>query len=100
MGRAKPEPNEITEMWREHRHDLQERRADRRERRTQEIFALAADGYHVKPLTPYQFRINGKLDLYPTCNRYHNLVTQKRGSYQELKFIVRLELHRATLGVE
>lgn len=91
MGR-KQEPNEVTEMWREHRRDLQERRATRRATRTDDIMALRDRGFTVRALTPYHFRINNVLDLYPTCNRFHNLLTQKRGSYQTVEKIVASQL--------
>lgn len=95
MGSRRQEPNEVTEMWREHRHDIQERRRTRRDRRTVDILALRDRGFSVRELTPYQFRINDTLDLYPTCNRWHNIKTQKRGSYQTVAMIVGAQIGRA-----
>ena len=90
--RRPQDTNDVTEMWRSHRHEMQERRSDRRSRRTMDILALADRGFTVRELTPYHFRINEALDLYPTCNRYHNLKTQRRGGYQTVAMIVAAEL--------
>lgn len=47
----------------------------------QEIEALHKRGYQVKQLTPYQFRIECVIDLYPKRRRFHNIANQKRGGY-------------------
>lgn len=47
--------------------------------RAQKILALQERGRKVEQITPYQFRIDGKIDLYPVNGLYHNLVTGKRG---------------------
>ena len=43
-------------------------------------------GYEVKEVTPYQFRFLAEgvsfMDLYPTNQRYHNLITGERGRYK------------------
>ncbi len=66
--------------------DLHEcRREERTEKRTQntaEILELRALGYDVRQITEYHFRIEGKLDLYPTRGRWHNLRHNKRGYYR------------------
>jgi len=75
--------NKTTEMWKDYRKDQQERRSNRLSKRTNEILSLK--GHIVKQLTPYQFRIDGKVDVYPTHNRYHILATGKRGDYRKIK---------------
>ncbi len=47
----------------------------------QEIQALHKRGYLVEKKTPYQFRIECVLDLYPTRKRFHNIANQQRGEY-------------------
>lgn len=47
----------------------------------QEIEALHKRGYQVEKKTPYQFRIECVLDLYPKRKRYHNIANQERGEY-------------------
>lgn len=49
--------------------------------RVKEIWALLKKGHKVSQLTPYQFRINGVLDLFPVHCRYRNIKTNKRGFY-------------------
>jgi hypothetical protein len=45
---------------------------------------LAAYDYQVEPLTLYQYRINGVLDIYPVNKRWHDMRTGQRGEYNEL----------------
>lgn len=45
---------------------------------------LAAYDYKVEPLTDYQFRINGVIDLYPVNKKWHDLRSGRRGTYKEL----------------
>ena len=89
----KQEPNEITEMWRDVRHDAQERRAARLPIRTEEILAVGRMGYRIRELTPYQFRVNERLDLFPTRRRWHDIKTQARGGYRNAA-----EFCRSVLG--
>jgi len=47
---------------------------------------LSCDGlgdFEVKQLTPYQYRVNGILDLYPVRLKFHNIKTQKRGKFPD-----------------
>jgi len=37
-------------------------------------------GYRVEHLTPYQFRVNGKVDIYPTSLKYFNIYTKVWGT--------------------
>lgn len=76
------EPNETTEMWRAVRHAKQDRLARRRERGTSEIAGLTQAGYAVRTLTEFQFRVNEAVDLFPTNRRYHDLRSNKRGTYR------------------
>jgi hypothetical protein len=74
--------NDVTAMWREARYEQQERRAARLPIRVSEIEALQTEGFRVRKMTDYQFRINGRLDLYPIHRRYHDTRTNRRGNYQ------------------
>jgi hypothetical protein len=65
--------------WDYYRHAQQQRRAARLGSRVEAIGKLKRRGYEVQELTPYQFRINGLVDLYPIHNRWHNLQTGERG---------------------
>lgn len=50
-------------------------------KRIEKILKLRNFGKKVTELTPYQFRINGIIDLYPVHGRFHNIKTGKRGFY-------------------
>jgi hypothetical protein len=57
------------------------RKAARRESQ-QTTIARILGAYAVKNMNKgFQFRVNDVLDLYPTNCRFHNLRTNKRGSY-------------------
>jgi hypothetical protein len=64
------------------------RKRERREKRTNEIMALTAKGFVVEALTPYQFRVNEVVDLYPVHRRYHALEANQRGTYESALAIV------------
>src|SRR5688572_28549993 len=69
------EDDDIGAAWKDYRQAQQDRRALRLPIRTEEILALRQDGFDVRQLTEYQFRVDGKLDLYPTHRRYHDIAT-------------------------
>jgi hypothetical protein len=75
-------PNETTEMWRLHRRDVQARNAKRRDAGIPAINALTERGHTVTWLSPYQARIDGVVDLFPTHRKYHVLKTGQRGGYR------------------
>ena len=58
------------------------RRRIRLPKRTDDIEVLRAEGFRVRRITPYQFRIDEALDLYPIHRRWHDLKANKRGTYQ------------------
>lgn len=80
------------EDFKSYREDQQKRRAERLPVRQQEIESLANDGYDVKKLTDYQYRINGVYDLYPIHNRWHHLKTGKRGGAKNLAQFIKQQL--------
>lgn len=54
---------------------------DSRDSATTEILALTKKGLRIEMLTPYQYRINGVLDLYPTNRKYHHIRFNRRGIF-------------------
>lgn len=48
------------------------------------FLALRTQGYIVEELSPTQFRINNRLDVYPIHNLWHDLKTGERGGTAEL----------------
>lgn len=64
------------------------------ERRAEAIWELQRAcqrfGLHVEELTPYQFRVMGALDIYPTTRKYHYFeVGQDRGKYATAESVLR-----------
>lgn len=80
---ARETESENGELWKEYRRAQQQRRSDRLGPRTDEILALKGKGFDVRELTPYHFRIDGKLDLFPIHRRYHFVAENVRGGYRD-----------------
>lgn len=70
---------EETEKWEQHRSDMRQMREKRRYQLLQVIPELRAKGVSVVEITPYQFRFDGKIDIYPSNKRYHDLRNNHRG---------------------
>lgn len=80
--------SEMGELYGALREEKKQLKAERLPVRSAEITALAAEGFEVKRITDYQFRIThpekrGVLDLFPTHNRYHCIRFNKRGGYRD-----------------
>lgn len=39
--------------------------------------------YRVRQISHYQFRINGRIDIFPKSKKYHDIVTNHRGFYED-----------------
>lgn len=52
------------------------------------IKILSNKGFHVKQFSDHHFRINGKVDVWPSKNKYHVLGTDKRGKYRAIEEII------------
>lgn len=83
---------DMGDFWHDVRHAQRARRIKRLPVRTRHILELERDGYIITPMTPYQFRVNGCLDLYPTHNRWHDLRSNTRGGAADLIEFVRRRL--------
>lgn len=64
---------------REHNRAIKE---SQRDKRTRLLLELMHEGYDVVQLTPYQYRVNGTLDIYPTWAKWHDIKTGKRGTFR------------------
>ena len=73
--------NEETALWTEYRRAQRDRRRARLPGRVEDIQHLVAKGFTVAELTPYHYRVDGALDLFPVHRRYHHLPSGKRGGY-------------------
>lgn len=54
--------------------------------------ALVAMDYEVKQFSPYHFRINGRLDVWPSAKKWYDLKTQEKGVYASLMKFVKDQL--------
>ena len=70
--------------WVEYHEEQRQRREKRLPIRTAAILALEQEGFVVQKLTDYCFRINGRLDLFPIHNRWHDIKTNVRGGAKDL----------------
>lgn len=52
-----------------------------REHGTESIIDLQDHGYKVERLSQFQWRVNDRLDLYPTNRKYHDVLRNVRGTY-------------------
>lgn len=86
------------ETWTQYKHNQQQRRQSRLPIRTRDILQLKAAGYDIEQKTPYHFRVNGILDLWPIHNRWHDLRTGERGGAKDLAIFTK-ERIRPTEGV-
>lgn len=53
-----------------------------REKATESILMLRDEGYKIARLTQFQWRVNDRLDLFPTNKKYHDTLTNERGDWQ------------------
>ena len=79
-----------TEDWQEYRADQKKRRVKRLPIRVDQVYQLRNEGYLVKRLSEYQFRItkessNIKLDIYPIHLCFHVIKTGNRGKIRNPK---------------
>lgn len=78
-----------SEDWKEFQKKGKEIRRGRMQRHSKAILHFALNnGLSHKYIQEWQIRIsNGKttMDLYPQSKRFHNLTTNKRGTYYHLK---------------
>lgn len=74
------------EMWNKHKQNIRQMRNSRRSQFREIITDLTNAGFEIKEITPFQFRINDCLDIYPQNKRYHDIVKNERGDIRGIKF--------------
>jgi len=80
--------SEEGEIWRDYKEEQQARRLKRLPIRTRQIIGLKESGFTVRQLTPYQFRINENIDVFPIHNRFHDIKKNRRGGYKDINLFV------------
>ena len=83
--------SEESESWQQYKSEQKERRQKRLPIATEEIMNLESHGFIVKEKTPYQFRINDVVDVYPTHRRFHVIKSGKRGNYSYGKLLEQIK---------
>ena len=63
---------------------LEKQARERKEREEKKWRKIEKKYGEIKKLTPYQVRICGALDIFPTNRKYHDIKNQTRGEYQNL----------------
>lgn len=58
------------------------RNEHQRQNGTDSILALQDEGYKITRLSPFQWRVNDRLDLFPTNRKYHDTLKNERGDWQ------------------
>lgn len=77
------------EDYSQYREAQKKRRAERLPIRTEEILNLKTQGYDVRKLSDYQYRINEQIDLYPIHRNYHHIKKNRRGAYTNALALIR-----------
>lgn len=88
---------DLGDYFRENKEYFKKQREKRYKRNMQ--FLLKVTGYERREITPYQHRFStpelGEFcDLYPTNQRYHNLVTGEKGTYKTAQGYLRIQAKR------
>jgi hypothetical protein len=78
--------NEESEMWAEHNEAMKKMRNKRRDKFFETIKEFERLGFEIRRLTPFQYRINECLDIYPSNKRYHDLKTGQRGDIRGISY--------------
>ena len=64
------------------RQTNKEARQSQNDKRTAHLMELLKEGWGVMALTPYQFRVQGRLDVYTTWAKWHDIKTGRRGEFK------------------
>ena len=74
--------------WDEHKKKMKQMREQRRELFGDVVIKeLEGLGYRIREMSPFQFRINDRLDIYPSNKRYHDIREFKRGDIRGTTFV-------------
>ena len=74
------------QQWKKHAKQMDNMRQSRRNEFWQVIKEFRRLGFEVREITPYQFRFNDCLDIYPSNKRYHELAKRSRGDIRGKSF--------------
>lgn len=72
--------------WENHQEDMNKMRNRRRFQFREVIKEFRDLGFEVKEISPFQFRFNESVDIYPSNKRYHDLIKNIRGDIRDKTF--------------
>jgi len=75
---------DMREVWDNYKGTQVLRREKRLKLRTLQLMGLLKEGFNIVGLSPYQFRVNDRLDLWLIHNRYHDIETGRRGGFKDV----------------
>ena len=74
------------EDWKAHAEDMNKMRDRRRFQFREVIRNFRKMGFEVKEISPFQFRFNEGIDIYPSNKRFHDLTRHVRGDIRGKSF--------------
>jgi hypothetical protein len=69
-----------------------ERRRESLKKGEEELEILVARDYEVRQMSEYHFRINGRLDVWPSTRKWYDLRSRRKGSYKSLAALAKEHL--------
>ena len=72
--------------WKDHAEQMDNMRRRRRDQFWQVIKDFRRMGFEVKEISPFQFRVNESIDIYPSNKKYHDLKKNERGDIRGKNF--------------
>ena len=57
-------------------------KVSQRDKRTQHLMELIQEGWDIVQLTPNQFCVRGRLDIFPTWAKWHDIKRGRRGEFK------------------
>lgn len=72
--------------WKDHAEQMDNMRQRRRWQFKQVIREFERMGFVVEEISPFQYRFNDSVDVYPSNKRYHDLIKKVRGDIRGKTF--------------
>jgi hypothetical protein len=74
------------QMWKDHKKEVDLMRKKRRAQFHDTVREFQKLGFEVKEMTPFCFRFNDSVDIYPSNKRYHDLTKNVRGDIRGINY--------------
>lgn len=80
---------EVKDFWKWYKDEQKVRREERVPVRQEAILSLRKEGFKIVKKTYNHYRVNDRLDIWITHNRFHDIRLNRRGGFKEVKSFVR-----------